>query len=231
MYVWNSANVYQHDLNIFKKMGESSATSGLRDYVGGKYADLMQKFWVALKSTGLLFGTTPDTWAQSLDQGPLLGRRFHQCGPGQVPVFMNKTGDVIPPSEAITWIQGRPFLNEGVVDISKGGCGPAIGANIDAGPLTMYGATTSVAGALAHRGRDGLPFDASAVLLNELSGGGKAKMHAKSRHRRVKRDYRRVRSYKKKNSSGKKTTTTHKRHRKVKKHHHHKRATKRARRC
>ena len=159
-------------------------SSGLRDYVGGKYADLMQKFWVALKGSGVVLGSNLNTWVQSLDQGPLLGRRFHTCAPGQVPQFFNKNKDSIPPSEAITWRNGRPYINEGVVDMSMGGCTPGVGVDIGAGPVPVYGA--SVADSLSFHGREGLPFDAGAMLLSDRprASGSRAGMKAKSKKRK-----------------------------------------------
>ena len=127
----------------YTNLKDAAMSSGLRDYVGGKYADLMQKFWVALKGSGVVLGSNLDTWVQSLDQGPLLGRRFHTCAPGQVPQFFNKNKDSIPPSEAITWRNGRPYINEGVVDMSMGGCTPGIGVDIGAGPVPVYGASVA----------------------------------------------------------------------------------------
>lgn len=168
------AAVQDEFFSVYKAMRDSASTSGLRDYIGGKYADLMQKFWVAVKTSGLVMGDTPFTWAQSLDTGPLLGRRFHSCAPGQIPTFVNQYGETIPPSEAITWRQGRPFLNEGVVDMSRGGCGPAIGADIDPGPLSVYGADL-----FSYKGRENLPFNARAALLKDLSGYSKSQTKSK----------------------------------------------------
>jgi hypothetical protein len=165
----------------FGALAESAMVSGFRDYIGGKYADLMQKFWVALKTSSVVLGHNATTWAQSLDSGPLLGRRYQSCGPNSVPYFLDKDGKEVPTSDAIMWFGEVPHVKPGVV---LGGCTPGVPVGVGAGPRTRYGAT--VADALSHRGREGLPFDASAILLNELPGY-KKKTKMASRHRKRKR--------------------------------------------
>lgn len=212
----------------FQNMRDAAMSSGMDTYIGSKYLDLMQKFWITLKGSGSVFGSDKLTWAQSLDQGPLMGRRFHHCGDGMVPVFYNKFGDVIPEQEALTWKNGIPYINDGIVDMSRGGCTVGSSPDIGWGPGGgkrgnkhiggMMGAMTDP---FAYRGRTGLPFNAGAMTLADRnaifksvksSRSTRAGMKAKSKRRH------KFRKLKVKSKPKKPKSKSHKRKRTTRKH-------------
>lgn len=193
-----------------KRLSRAAEVSGLRDYLGSKYLALMQLCWNALSSSGIVFGSTPGTWAQSIDHGPLLGRRFTSCGPGFMPMFYkrrDKPSDPLVPlplRDALYWVgegaNKKAYINTAMVDPSMGGCQPAIGASwgskgrMDA---SVFPGLFDTTGRSQVRPHPRLDFDARAMLIKPttMNAGHKRRRrksssvsrrkHPAKRHRRV----------------------------------------------